>query len=185
MYIPAIVSANKPNSSADPNDSVDQTAKDVGGQTSVASNQPQKADGKQGADNLLTVEATPAYLKQVKSSAGDEGQNDQQVTSKPDAVKPSDDKKDVNPDQNGDGNIASSVIKMKSPSIGSKEGDMEAVVVEKGTQSNVVTVGSMHIKVNGTVEPTSKAIIIGSIPVEPKAMKLDKKGAADSNLSRK
>ena len=185
MYIPAIVSANKPIDSAEQNDSADQTAKGGGSQTRVASNLSLKADGKQGADNLLTAEAMLAKLKHEKSSGG-EGPTEQQVASKPDAVKPSDGMIDVNPDQKGDSNIASSVVKMKSLSTGSKEGGMETVGLEKSTQSDVVTVGSMRIKVNGTIEPTSKAITVGSVLVEPEAMKLDKKDAtSDGDPSRK
>lgn len=166
-YIPAIVSANKPSDSAEQNDSANQIAKEDGGQSSVTSDQPSKPDGEQDLGCLLTTEAVPA------------GQNDQQVTSKPDAVQPSEYKGDVDPYQKGDVNVASSVTKMKSLAIGSEEDNKEAAAMEKGTQADVVTVGSMHIKVNGTAGATSNAnaATIRSIPVEPKSVKLENKGA--------
>lgn len=154
-YRPAIVFANKPSDSAEQNNSADQIAREDGGQSSVASDKLSRFDDKQGIDNLLKTEAVPADLKHQKSTDID-GLIDQQVSPKPDAIRPSEDEKNATPDQKEDAN----------PAIDSK-GDGEFPIIEKFTESDVVTVGSMHIMVNGTAEATSNAITIGSLPVEP------------------
>lgn len=181
-YVPAIVSAPKPIDLANQNDSADQTAKQDGTQSSVASDESLKADGKQGVDNLVTNDTVPVVLKHEKS-LGDDGPLDCHVSPKPEATTSSDDRKAINLDQEDNADVASSVNRMKSLSIGSEEGCTEPV---ESTRSDVVTVGSMCIKVNGAAKPISEVITVGAIHVEPKAMEPDKKSmASDVNTSQK
>ncbi|XP_020265987.1 YTH domain-containing family protein 1-like isoform X1 [Asparagus officinalis] len=152
-YIPAIVSAEKSSDSAGQSGSSDQIAKGDGGQASVTSGQPLNAD----------VELTE--FKHNKSS-GSDGPIELDALESLNAVK------DLNPDKKEDANYLSSVMKMKSLPLCGKEDETEAIMKEKSTQSDVVTVGSMHIKVNGTAEAASEVTNIGST-IESKTMKLD------------
>lgn len=179
IYIPAVVSWQKPGNFPDQNDSADQTA-ETGDQSSEALNLSVSSNDKQGFDNKVSKTSISANIEHEKNS-GDDGLCPHQITLEPDAIKPSDhqittianaikpsdDKKDDSPDQKGGDDVAGSVIKMRSLSIGSGEGSRVAV---ESTHSDVVTVGSMHIKVNGTTEVASKDSMMGSISVEPKAV---------------
>lgn len=191
-YTSAVVSANKPGNLVHQNDSVDPTKED-GGQSSVALNQPVRADSKQGFDDKVTTDTISADTEHERNLRDDSlldypitlkpdavKLSDHQITSEPSAVKPSDDKIDISPDQKGEDDVAGSIIKMGSLSIGSGEGSKEAA---ESTQADMI-VGSMPIKVNGTTEAVSKDKAIRSIPLEPKATELNQKCAAsDGNLS--
>ncbi|KAF8387617.1 hypothetical protein HHK36_026270 [Tetracentron sinense] len=79
-----------------------------------------------------------------------------------------------------DGNDVTSVLKIDSLTINPKQpkakSSAAAAVTVVGTEPVVVTVGSMPIKVNGFAQPSSGFITVGTIPLEPNALKLDKPG---------
>lgn len=175
-YLPAVVPINKGNATGEQTVSANKFKKEEGKQLDVAIEQAKKADAKQTIGQPPMAETIPAKESKTSGTAGPS--NEQKFTSKVDATRLSEVKEDAKPKGDGkphlevvDANVASSIEKMNALSIVSEEGEANChknMIEESSTPSDVVTVGSMHFKVNGAGEISSKTITIGTIPIEPK-----------------
>ncbi|XP_077240467.1 evolutionarily conserved C-terminal region 7 [Tasmannia lanceolata] len=126
-------------------------------------NQPLKADEKPSKPNDLN-----SYGKTIL--------NEEQVTLKLDTTDSSS-KQDTKHNVGKDLNDVTPIMKIGSLSIDSKEEgntNNSGTVTVTDTPSNVVTVGSMPVNVNGFGESFSGILTIGTIPINPKAQALNK-----------
>ncbi|KAJ6791586.1 YTH domain-containing family protein 1-like isoform X2 [Iris pallida] len=166
-YLPAVVPMNNGNDTGEQTVSADKFKKEEGKQLHIATDQATKANDKQNIGQPPIAETTPA--KDPKTSGNGGPSNEQKPTSKIDAIILSDVKEDAKPKGEDkhhleeDANVTSSIQKMNALSIVSEEGEANChkkTIEESSTSLDVVTVGSMHIKVNGAGEISSKTITI-------------------------
>lgn len=79
----------------------------------------------------------------------------------------------------------SSTLKIGSVTITPKQVETKpSVGVANKERTDVLTVGSMQVKVNGYAE-SSGILKVGSIPLDPRALQLDKGGASVKNGSQR
>ncbi|OVA16703.1 YTH domain [Macleaya cordata] len=102
----------------------------------------------------------------------------ERVPSKPDVTYSSSGKDKVE-NVVGDENDVTSVLKIGSLTIDPKQSvaksSVAAVTVQDTEAVDVVTVGSMSVKVNGFAESSSSGVLtVGTIPIVPKALNVDK-----------
>eukprot|EP00262_Sarcandra_glabra_P002958 TRINITY_DN13381_c0_g1_i2.p1 TRINITY_DN13381_c0_g1~~TRINITY_DN13381_c0_g1_i2.p1 ORF type:complete len:429 (+),score=82.51 TRINITY_DN13381_c0_g1_i2:213-1499(+) len=104
--------------------------------------------------------------------------NDEQLTSKIDNTSSSNSAEVSKHGPVEDKTDLASIMKMDSLSLNSKAGisNSSATVTGDGVPVDVVTVGSMPIKVNGFSESSAGILTVGTIPLDPKALMLDKQG---------
>ena len=141
--------------------------------------QPTKADGELpifAVDQPAKADRNPSMPKDLKAT-GKEDPSDEQVTSKTDSMRLSNDKKYAKPDPTAEASGATSAMKIGSLAVDSEdtEASLSGDIVTESTPIDVVTVGSMRIKVKGLGESSSSIITVGTIPIEPG--KLNKQGA--------
>ena len=72
-----------------------------------------------------------------------------------------------------------STLKIGSLSINLKEAEAKPIGIANTESVDVVTVGSVPIKVNGFAE--SGFLTVGTIPLDPRALQLDKGGSPVSS----
>ncbi|XP_058076097.1 YTH domain-containing protein ECT4 isoform X2 [Magnolia sinica] len=119
------------------------------------------------------------------SSSGKMAPSDEQVALKLDTANSPSSEKDT---KHGAMEDVNDVIKIGSLSIDSKDSKKAGNAnkpghVTGGTAApiDVVTVGSMPVKVNGFGESSSGILTVGSIPIDPKSVKLNKQGVFASD----
>ncbi|XXG79010.1 hypothetical protein AAC387_Pa09g0172 [Persea americana] len=144
-----------------------------GKQNATTLEQPPKADDKRTKHNDMN--------RSGKTVVGEE-----QVMTELDIRTSSSSRKDTKHEGVEDVNEATSIMKISSLSIGSrglKEGnadkskgnaDKSGCVTGGPAPIDVVTVGSMPVKVNGFVNSSSAILTVGTISIDPKALKLKK-----------
>eukprot|EP00268_Persea_americana_P045665 TRINITY_DN46677_c0_g1_i3.p1 TRINITY_DN46677_c0_g1~~TRINITY_DN46677_c0_g1_i3.p1 ORF type:complete len:731 (-),score=141.80 TRINITY_DN46677_c0_g1_i3:410-2602(-) len=138
--------------------------------TTVTIEQPPKADERTTRHNDLNSSHNRSE-KTVRS--------DGQVVSNLNTAVSSPSTKDTRHDGAQDVNDVASIMKIGSLSIESKD-SKEANAIKLGAIKggtapvDVVTVGSMPVKVNGFGESSSGILTVGTIPIDPKALKLKK-----------
>lgn len=150
--------------------------------------QSPKADVKHSVpsskQNATTLEQPPkADHKRTKHNdmnrSGKTVVSEEQVVTEVDIRTSSSSRKDTKHEGVEDVNDATSIMKISSLSIGSrdlKEGnaDKSGSVTGGTAPIDVVTVGSMPVKVNGFVNSSSAILTVGTISIDPKALKLKK-----------
>jgi hypothetical protein len=76
-----------------------------------------------------------------------------------------------------------SVLKSGSPDINPKQTESNSLLSAANKSADIVTVGSMPVKVNGMTE-SSGFLTVGTIPLDPRSVQLDKDGAVGKQGSQ-
>ncbi|XP_073104809.1 uncharacterized protein [Elaeis guineensis] len=167
----------------------DQHANVDGRQLSVAADQPPKADRrkksctvrlppKEDAARREVDQLSPAdgstKTKDAKSS-GKLGPGSGWLAAKLRSSKSSHDITGAKPDEAGDTKGVNPVLKIGFLSTDPSKGDSRSsrVVAAEATLTDVVKVGSVQIKVKGFGELSSRLTSVGTVPIEPKGLKVN------------
>lgn len=116
-----------------------------------------------------TTVGSPSKLDDLKI-AGNMALNNERVFPKLDAPRQSD-KRDAKPEPTVNPSILGPIMKISSLSINSKTNETDC----SNAVADVVTVGSVHIKVKDLGESSSGLLTFGTVPVDQQGPKLNKK----------